>query len=342
MLAAARDLTVALAETAPRGCAASLLLASNTEAPEIAHPKARVETMSLISGMIPMLWSSGTAARPLDGEFVHSLSPIVPARTRPEDDGSQVTVTVPHTLAWDAPETLPGNQARIIRKFTRRALKHADVLITTTHAVAERLREIYGSAIDVQVIPLAAPREYLAGDDAAKRREEFGLPEEYLVTNTFSGDVGRLNWVLRAMEADESIPNLVLVGAATQANLDDWPTLKGRVARLPSHDLADLGAVIAGATAMVMPQQSGDCILPVYSALSSRVPIVHAGAKCIEETVLDAAVTGGTEEEFATALTDLLGDADAQERLRVLAGDRARMFSWSTAAWQLWEIHANL
>lgn len=340
--AAARDLTVALAETAPRGYGSSLLIASNTEAPSIEHPKARIDTMPLMSGMVPVLWASSTAARPLDGEFVHSLSPLAPLRTRDEDDGSQASITLPHTLAWDAPDVLPKGQARMVRRFTRRAIKHADVVVTCTHSAAERLRDIYGSSIQVQVVPLAAPREFLAGDDAAARRGRLDLPDTYVLSNAYPGDTGRLEWILRAMELDPSLPPLVLTGPIASGELADWGILKGRVRSLATNDLEDIGAAIAGARALALPQASGDCLFTVYGALASRVPIVHAGAACIAETVLDAAAIGETEEAFVTKLRTIVTDDAAAERLRIFAGDQARMFSWSTAAWQIWEIHANI
>lgn len=340
--ASARELTVALAETAPRGCASAMLIASNADAPAIDHPKARVEVMPLHGSMLPLIWRGAAAARPLDGEFVHALSPLVPLRHRDEDDGSQTTVTITNTLAWDAPEVLPKGQAKHVKQLVRRALKYADVILTPTHAVAERLREIYGADIPVQVLPLAAPREYVAGPDSSERRAALDLPDTYLVSTAFPGDIGRLEWILRALEVHPDLPPLVLIGPGADADLSQWSVLGDRVRQLPVDDLHDIGAVIAGAEALVMPQLIADCLLPIHGALASRVPVLHGGAACMNETVIDGGLSNSTESDFTDALTRVLAAADEHDRLRVLAEDRSRMFSWRTTAWQLWEVHANI
>ena len=340
--AAARDLTQALAETAPRGCASALLIASNTNVPEIEHPRASVDIIPLHTTVLPFLWLGASAARPLDGEFVHSISPLVPLRKRTEDDGSQTSVTVLNTLAWDAPDALPKGQAKHIRQLVRRAVKHADVIITPTHAVAGRLYGIYGTDLQVQVVPLAPPSEYTGASDATARREALGLPDEYLLSHAYAGDVGRLEWIFRALEVNPALPPLVLIGPGATADISRWTVLGDRVMQVEVADLADAGAIVSGAAALVAPQQTAECLLAVHGALSAGVPVVHAGSTCIAEIVLDAGVETDSEESFAEALAQITSDESLHERLSVLAQDRARMFSWRATAWQLWEIHANL
>ena len=340
--ASARELTVALAETAPRGCASALLIANNTEVPELTHSKTRVEVMPLHTSMIPFIWRGGPSARPLDGEFVHSLSPLVPLRRRAEADGSQTSVTVSNTLPWDAPGVLPKGQAKHIRSLVRRAFKHADVVITPTHAVAERLIDLYGSASQVQVLPLAAPAEYLAGPDAAERRTSLGLPDEYVVSNAYPGETGRLEWILRAMETNPLLPPLVLIGMGAEADLSQWSVLGDRVIQIQNEEVAANGAVISGAQALIMPQLIADCLLTLHGALESGVPVVHSQSACVAETVLDGGIHAESEESFVEALDTITSDEATRERLGVLAHDRSRTYSWRTTAWQLWEIHANI
>lgn len=330
--ASARELTIALAETAPRGCASALLIAGNSDAPTIDHPKARVEIMPLHTMMIPYIWRGGASARPLDGEFVHALSALVPLRRRDEDDGSQTSVTISNTLAWDAPEVLPRGQAKQIRQLVRRAVRHADVIVTPTHAVAERVREMYGESLQIQVLPLAAPVEFLEGSDAAARRVALKLPDEYLLSNAFLGEVGRLEWLLRAMEVNPALPPLVLFGPGAEADLSQWSVLSDRIIQVKIDDLADNGAIISGAWALATPQVIADCLLPIHGALSSGVPVVHAGSQCIAETVLDGGLETDSETAFAEALSTITSDADTRERLGVLAHDRSRMYSWRTTA----------
>lgn len=343
--AAARDLTLALAETAPRGSASALLIAADTVPPVLDNPKSRVEKIPLRSSMLPLMWHSNQTARPLDGEFVHALTPLVPLRTRDEDDGSQSTVMVPHTLAWDAPEALPKGQARKIRAFTRRALKHADIIVTPTHAVAQRLREIYGQAADPQVLPLAAPSEYVACADAMSRREDLGLPAEYIVTTASPGETGRLEWLLRALESDPNLgrdnaTHLVIIDVMGKFDKTSWQVLENRITVLRPDRLSDFGAILSGALLLAMPQTAPGSLYEVYGALKNGIATVHAGASCIAEVTLDAGVAGDNEDEFIEKIRGLLADEAQRSKLGVLARDRSRSFSWSQTAWQLWQIHA--
>src|SRR5690606_33212954 len=123
-LAAARDLTIGVAATAPRACSARYLASRGSHIPEFASPRIRAEHLPIPAKSLTFLWRSGSAARPLDGEFVHSVTPLAPLRQRDEDDGSQTTVTIPHTIAWEAPELLGAPQTRAYRSFVRRAVKY--------------------------------------------------------------------------------------------------------------------------------------------------------------------------------------------------------------------------
>lgn len=273
---------------------------------------------------------------------MHALTPLAPLRSREDYDGSQTTVTVPHTLAWDRPETLTRSLARTIRSFTRRAVKHADVIITPTHATARRIEALYGEQTPIQVLPLAAPREFLAGDDAATRRSDLQLPEEYLLTFAYPGEYGRLEWLLRAYEVSPHLPPLVVVNEIGNFDPASWSVLGDRVRVVSPRELADVGAIISGATLLVAPQCSGDTGYALYGALHAGVPIVHCGAENIAEVALDAGVLAETEVDLTDQLRGLTASPEERQRLSVLARDRSRNFTWASSAWQLWEIHANI
>lgn len=183
--AAARDLTEAMARVAPRGCSARLLVAHDSETPEFTSPRARVETLPMRAGLLPLLWRVGATARPLDDEFVHALTPLVPLRARRGDDTTQTSVTVPHALAWLAPELMGVAEARQYRAYVKRALRFADAVLTPNHATADVLYEHFGPDLPVQVLPLAAPAPMGKPADAAAaaaRRAALGLPARYVVT----------------------------------------------------------------------------------------------------------------------------------------------------------------
>ena len=354
--AAARDLAQAVAETAPRSCSARFLMARGGDAPDFASPRLSTDFLPLRASMLPLVWQNGTTARPLDGEFVHALTPMVPLRSRGDDDGSQTSVTIPHSVAWEHPSLIGNSQARLFRSFTRRAAKLADVLLTPTHATARVLQEQYGGDLPVQVFPLAAPRELAAPADAAERRAAWGLPNRYAVTTAATGELGRLEWVFDAMRRDPELPPVVVlegldpVGAVPRekdrdpaAPLTIVPDeLQGRVYPVRIGQLSDVGAVLSGALVMLQPQAFAGTGYLLLAAITAAVPVLHAGHPATEEIVLDAGVSASTAEAFTTEYQRFFAESGLLPTLAVLACDRSRGFSWRATAWQLWETHANL
>ena len=353
-LAAARDLTIGVAETAPRACSARYLAARGEHAPEFASARIRSEHLPIPTRSLPFLWRSGAAARPLDGEFTHAVTPFMPLRAREENDGTQTTVMVPHDIAWHAPELLGAASARSFRSFVHRAAKYADVLLTPSHAVADALQKQYGNGIAVQVLPLAPPQEFLEPSDRADRAEALELPEAYLVTTANPGEHGRLEWVFNALRADNSLPPVVIIegldpvaptskSRATEPNPDAMPEdLVDRVFFVQPRELSDVGAILAGASLLLQPQSFSTTGYSLLGALDSGVPVLHAGRPATTEAVLDAGVIAETEEAFKSELSNLFASDSALTDLSVLARDRSRAFSWNNTAWQLWETHANL
>ncbi len=339
---ASRSLTEALADTAPRGCSSRLLVARDAKFPSFGSARASVEAVPMNTGSLPILWRTGATARPLDGEFVHSNTPMVPLRSRTEDDGSQTSVYIPHTLAWHAPELMGATQAKKYRSFAKRAARLADVLLAPTHVVASELTDLFN--VEVQVLPLAAPVEYLESEDSAGTREELNLPSRYVATTALPGENGRLGWLLDAMDRDDSLSPLVVLYLGAEPLAPVRESLQGRVHIVQVEDLREIGAVISGAQLLALPQRILGTGFEVLGALAAHVPVLHGDCDAAAELALDASVRAETEEEFSATLARLTSPAGADElaRLRIFAEDRKRSFSWNITAWQLWELHANM
>lgn len=355
--AAARDLAAAVAATAPRTCSARFLVARGAEIPEFTSPLLRAEHLPMSAKALPLVWRSGSSARPLDGEFVHAITPLVPIRSREEDDGSQTSVLVPHSIAWDAPELLGKNLARAYRSFVRRAAKYADVILTPTHATAEALQQHFGADLPVQVFPLAPPSDFLAAGDAAERVAALGLPDTYAVTTATPGEHGRLEWVFDALRSDPSLPPVVILtgldpepqktpqqktGAEQPAPSVVPADLQGRAVAVESRELADVGAILSRASLLLQPQSYSSTGYLLLGAFAASVPVLHAGHPATTEIVFEAGTAAETSADFSAALSRIMRDAGELERLSVLARDRGRSFSWRNTAWQLWETHANI
>ena len=291
--AAAADLLAALASTAPRACSTRLLVAKGKPQPRFASPKAQVDSLPLAAGMLPVLWQSGASARPLDGELVHALTPMMPLRSRPADDGTQTSVTVPHTLAWEAPHLLGSSQARLYRAFVRRAVKYADVLVAPTYAVASLLHEYYGDALPVQVVPLASPTELLKPSDADERRTALGLPERYMVTTASATEHGRLEWIFTAMRADRTIPHLVIV-----PGLD--PTLAESARKMRAGAAAKAAQTSAASATADAASDAADAKKASAAPTSAASGTTSAGAVLGETTVGERASTAVDETPALT------------------------------------------
>ncbi|MGK0722272.1 glycosyltransferase [Leucobacter sp. W1478] len=316
--AAARDLTEALARVAPRGCSARLLLAHGSALPEFSSARARVETLPMRANLLPILWRTGATARPLDDEFVHAVTPLVPLRARHAEDATQTSVTVPHALAWLAPELMGTSEARQYRAYVKRALRFADAVLTPTHAVAAVLHEHYGLDLPVQVLPLAAPTAFarpLDATTASARRTELGLPERYVVTTAGPGPRGRLAWILDAMAADPALPDLVILQSA--------PYSSGHGAA--SHRSAPAGTDGAGAAGTSSPPKgdsgSGSTsksapaadspVLALHEGLQGRVHQVQVTELADMGAVLSGALLLALPQEFIGTGYEVLGALDA-------------------------------
>lgn len=355
--AAARDLAEAVGFVAPRGCSARLLVEAGAALPTFTTPRARAESLPMKAHLAPLLWRNGVTARPLDGEFVHAVTPLVPLRSRQEDDATQTTVTVPHALAWLAPETMGQAEARQYRAYVKRALRLADAVITPTHATANVLFSRFGPDLPVQVLPMPAPTELARPcdtTDAEARRAALGVPERYVITTASTGEHGRLEWLLDALAGDPELPDLVVIttpapattggrGATPATNPTPVPeALRGRVHLVEPRELADWGALLSGALLLAVPQRHLGTGYEVLGAIDAGVPVLCGECEVAAELALDAGAAAADAAEFARTLARLTGDEAELAHLRVLAEDRSRAFSWATTAWQLWELHAAL
>lgn len=342
--AAVRDLAKAVAATAPRSCSVRYVRAKDSVNPGFTSPLISTVEVPSSKRMLPILWQTGAAARPLDGEFVHSMTPLAPLRSNAGELGSQSSVMVPNSISWTHPELMQSGQARLYRRLIRRAAKYADVLLAPTHAAAAALLSQFGG-IPVQVLPLAAPTELLEPNDAAIRRADLELPGRYFVTTAADHEEARLDWAIRGIQVNPELPSLVVIegyDALPPKFEPEQNTSHDRVVRVKPRDLADIGAIISGAELLLAPQAYEDTGYAMLAALAAGVPVLHAGLPTSEELVLDAGVAADDATLFADEITRIILTEGELGRLRVLARDRARAFGWHNTAWQLWEIHANL
>ena len=82
--------------------------------------------------------------------------------------------------------------------------------------------------------------------------------------------------------------------------------------------------------------------LPVIHSDDPALVEVAAGASLVVERPAEAEDDAAYTERLAEAIGRVLTDEELRSRLRVLASDRARAFSWRDSAERVWQLHADL
>lgn len=108
----------------------------------------------------------------------------------------------------------------------------------------------------------------------------------------------------------------------------------GRIVRLGYVGIAQRAALLRGATVYAYPSLYEGFGLPPLEAMSVGVPVVTTRAGALPEVVGDAAelIDPGDAEGLAGALSRLILDPAARERLTDAGRRRVAAFSWSAAA----------
>jgi glycosyltransferase involved in cell wall biosynthesis len=110
----------------------------------------------------------------------------------------------------------------------------------------------------------------------------------------------------------------------------------------------DLAVVISRAAVFAYPNLEEGFGMPMLEAFALGTPVVHSDAPALLELSAGAGIAvarddeAGYSERLADAINSVLADADLAQRLKYEGLDRARMFSWRSAAESVWQLHADL
>ena len=333
---ASLDLAAGLVATAPPDCAVEAIVPAGAE---LSLPGVEgVRTLAVGRRELAASWQLGLAPG-VGGGLIHAPTLMAPlVRHDRVHDNDQTTVTLWDLRAWEAADQLPRGTVAWQRGMLRRAVKHADAVVVPSHAMAERLVEIARLGGRVRVIAGAPPQGFAAPHDAAARRERLSLPGEYVVLagtgatlrEGFRGALaaGMDAVVIDAPEASE--PRLAEVAAA--AGLPERRAhIRGALG------VEDRAAVLSGAAAFGATDPVSAWPWRATEAMALGVPVVAVDTGVHRDVIAD----GGTLVPDG-AIADALEEAAGSARLRVLAADRSRAFSWASAAERVWGLHADL
>ncbi|MDR6973238.1 glycosyltransferase family 1 protein [Leifsonia shinshuensis] len=357
------ELTRQLIATAPAGCDVEAIVSAVTEE-QLARVNDRLPGVATVTRLsvgrreLALAWQSGlSVGGPLG--MLHAPTLLAPLRRHERGDTTQqLAVTIHDTLAWTHPAALGQTATAWTKAMTRRARRFADAVVVPTHAVADRLSERFDFGDRIRVIGGAPATTLRLPEDADERAERLGLPERYALTlGTIEPRKGVAD-LIRAVARPEAhdIPLLIVgpdrlgetsaSGVAAAAGLPE-----DRVRALGRLDDPDFAVVLDRATLFVFPSRAEGFGLPVVEAFKFGLPVIHSDDPALVEVAGGAGLAverptadgdTGYPERLAAAIARVLDDAELSARLRVLASDRARAFSWRDSAERVWQLHADL
>ncbi|WP_020075437.1 glycosyltransferase family 1 protein [Cryocola sp. 340MFSha3.1] len=358
------ELTRQLIATAPRDCVVEAVI-SNVSDEQVQAVRDRLPGVAAVTRLplarreLALAWQSGLSVGGPPG-MLHAPTLLAPLRKHVQlDTPQQIAVTIHDTLAWTHPESL-GSAATIWTKtMAKRARKHADAIVVPTHAVADRLGDFLDFGDRIRVIGGAPATALRLPPDADERAERLGLPERYAFTLGTVEPRKGIAPLIRAIARPEAqrIPLLIAgrdrvgersaTGVAAAAGLPE-----DRVRPLGRLDDGDLAVALDRATLFVYPSVAEGFGLPIVEAFKFGLPVIHSDDAALVEVAAGASVVverpapGEDDEPYAERLAAAIGrvlsDAELSARLRVLASDRARAFSWRDSAERVWQLHADL
>lgn len=332
------DLVSGLVATAPSHCTVDAIVPAGAEVPVAGVENVR--TLALGRRELATSWQLGIAPG-VGGGLIHSPTLMAPlVRHDRVHDNDQTTVTLWDLRAWEAPEQMPKAVVAWQRGMLRRAVKHADAVVVPSHAVAERLAELVKLGGRIRVIAGAPPQGFAAPKDAVERRAALSIPDEYVV---LSGSGAALQEGFRGAAAaglDAVVldaPEGAEPGIAETASAAGLPERRAHVRGQLSRE--DRAAVLSGARAFAATDAVLGWPWRAVEAMTLGVPVVAVDSGSHQDVLADGGMLVAADE-IADALTE--ATTAAAERLRVLAADRSRAFSWASSAERLWGLHADL
>jgi len=267
------------------------------------------------------------------------------------------SVVTIHDLMWlehaekvDARPFMRRVRENFYQTGMRYALHHATRLIAVSRATADRIQAVLPAAARrVRVIHNAAGPAFVAPSDLEATRKRaaqlIGSDAAYYLVVGKNEPYKAHDLVLQAF-AREARPGELLVlvqrtrRGAGLSRLAEKLGILDKVRWLPTLSEAELVTVVQGARALLQPSLVEGFGIPVLEAMAAGCPVIASDTPALVEVLggagLHAAV--GDTASLAAAI-NRLRSGSLREELRARGLERARAFSWDTAAQQTLEVY---
>jgi glycosyltransferase involved in cell wall biosynthesis len=299
---------------------AGIRLVAMTRHPELVPSGVEPLALPARSQELRMAWTLPRALRRLGADLVHTQHAI-PARPP-----CPCVVTV-HDVSFARDPSLMSRKDRtVFRLVVPHAVRNAARVLTVSERTKADLTELYGVAarqvvvtpngVDPIFAPGAGARDYVLSVGAVQRRK---------------------NQLAALAAADAVGLPLVVVGPDKDHELA--AELGRRGARLEGYvDTERLAELYRGAACLVQSSRYEGFGLPVLEAMASGTPVVAVPDPALREVAGDAAIF--VDE---SALADGIRQALAERNRLSAAGlERARAFSWRTAAKRTLAVYGEI
>ncbi len=308
------NLLRALAPLAP---AAGLRIAAVTRRPDLVPEGIEAVELATGSQELRMAWTLPRLLRRLGaslGHFQHAL-PLglrIPA-----------VVTI-HDLSFEREPGLMGRRDRLVFKtVVPRAARRAARVLTVSERTCRDLRSLYGvPAEKIVVTPNGVDPAFSPGPGAHDYALLVGAVQE------------RKNPLAALAAAEAAGLPLVVAGPAKEPALAR--ELERRGARVTGYvPQAELAELYRGAAVLLQTSRYEGFGLPVVEAMASGTPVVAVDEPALRE-VGGEAVLYADEAGLGEAVRRAVAEREDRSRAGI---ERARLFSWETAARRTLEVY---
>ena len=232
---------------------------------------------------------------------------------------------------------------------TKAILRRAAAVTAPTRASLAEIRRHYPAAPNPTLVPNGidpSPFATVTGRAVAAVREQYDLPERFILTLGAHRPHKNHGVLLRALAAMPAAVSLVIVGYfdpnfRNSLRRQIWRLgLQSRVRLVPTVTEDALPAVYRAASIFALPSLVEGYGLPVLEAMSAGVPVVASAIPALAEVCGSAAVLVPPQDAavWASAMTRVLDDAAAAAAMVAAGAAVAAAATWERGSQTLSDL----